>query len=276
MATSIVAAGGLVVACGIDLVGTADASDASPDAPTDGAVSSDAHATFEVGVDEPCALGDGGVGIACADGCVDPSRDQANCGGCAVACNAASACEGACVEVAASLVAFRIEQRCTNGDSPYCETNGAPSSKIALLKGTQGKAYDLTLRFRGIVEQKKYDGASAAAATGTRANFFGSGGTPAQDNWNVYSLLVPEPAVTLRLNRGTSGNDYVDRIDYTATIRAAARATLTLAVAPIDNREAKNRDNGGQTLVVPVIPPAPNAFDGQFVQIDVTGVREAP
>lgn len=284
-ASSLGLAGLVVASCGIDLQGTLAGGDASTDGSIEGggagtdAIAPDADATNDSGGGDggACALGAGGQGISCATGCVDPSRDRSNCGACGVTCGPAAACEGTCVTVAASVAPLRIEVPCTGGGSgSYCSVSGTPQQKLAMLTGTAGTTYELTLRFRGVVEQKTYSGASAAGATGKNPGFLATGGTAGVDNWNDYSLFVAAPALVLRLNRGDSFHDYVDPIDYTAIVRAAAGATLLLRVDPIDSFEAENRDDDNVAVVVPGIPPAPNAFDGQFVQIDVTSVRVAP
>lgn len=273
----------VVAACGIDLQGTLAGGDASTDgslegAPITDATATDADATTDGGVDSgACALDGGGEGISCAAGCVDPSRDRSNCGACGVTCGPATACEGMCVTVAASTAPLRVEVACTGSASgSYCSVNGDAVAKSLLLTGTAGKTYELTLRFRGVVEQKTYSGTADAGATGTNAGFLVVGGTPASDNWNHYSLAVSAPALVFQINRGASLHDYVDPIDYTAIVRAAAGSTLVLSVDPVDDAEAENRDDDGDAVVIPNIPPAPATFDGQFVQIDVTSVRLSP
>lgn len=279
--SSLFVAGFVIAACGIDLQGTLAGGDASAEGSIDGGLAitdttaaPDADATNDGGT---CVLGAGGQGISCAAGCVDTSRDRLNCGACGVTCGPAAACEGSCVTVAAGLAPLRIEVPCTGGGSgSYCATNGSPQQKTAMLTGTAGKTYELTLRFRGVVEQKTYSGASAAGATGKNPGFLAIGGTPGGDNWNDYSLIVAAPTLMLRLNRGDSFHDYVDPFDYTAVLRAVAGTSLVLRVDPIDSYEAENRGDDDVPVVIPNIPPAPSAFDGQFVQIDVTSVRLAP
>jgi hypothetical protein len=40
--------------------------------------------------------------------------------------------------------------------------------------------------------------------------------------------------------------------------------------------EIKNLDAQGTPAVVPGVPPAPAAFDGQFIQMDVVSVERVP
>ncbi len=47
-------------------------------------------------------------------------------------------------------------------------------------------------------------------------------------------------------------------------------ATITLyASAGGDGLSTKNMDDQGAPIIVPGVPPDPDSFDGQFVQIDV-------
>ena len=172
----------LSAACGLDVAGTggpgvptdgaappADASlsdtSAVPDgAPSDATESGDEALLLESG--PPCPPDGGSL---CKGACVDTTTDPANCGGCGVVCPITSACKGSCVDVAGALVAFRYDLPCTNGNSPFCTMNNTLPPKAATLTGTTGNAYALTLRVRGVVEQKTYDGSRGASAAGTNA-----------------------------------------------------------------------------------------------------------
>jgi hypothetical protein len=170
------------------------------------------------------------------------------------------------VDVAASLVGFRLEVPCNNAATSNVST------KTAALTGTASKTYALALRFRGVLEQKNVNGSSAGGAVGTNAGLFVLGGSASGDAWNEYSLAIQAPAATFFLNAGASNHSYVDGIDYKVTLTAAAGTTLTLKVDPHDALEAGNHDMGGTPIVVAGIAPAPKAFDGQFVQVDVESV----
>ncbi len=51
-----------------------------------------------------------------------------------------------------------------------------------------------------------------------------------------------------------------------------ARPGSPLSVMPIDGHEIENVDAGGTPIVIPEIAPAPAAYAGQFVQVDVVDV----
>ena len=54
---------------------------------------------------------------------------------------------------------------------------------------------------------------------------------------------------------------------------AGAKLTLT-ADAGGDAIQTKNRDEDGDPIVVPGVPPEGEPFDGQFVQLDLVSVTE--
>ncbi len=232
----------------------------------------------------PCTLGDGGTGLQCGSTCVDIASDPLHCGSCTKACDPGSICQSGCVNVAGSLSGLRWELPCT-ADGPQAEVciTNAVQTQTATLQGTSGQSYDVTLHFRGIVEQKTYNGSAppdaGLADGGSNPGFYVVGGSPNADDWNVYQLSVSDPPYTAYLNNGASGHYYVDGLDYAVTVRMKAGATVTLTANPEDNGpyEIRNRDNvDGGAIVVPGVSPAPAPFNGQFVQMDVTGVTVAP
>lgn len=175
--------------------------------------------------------------------------------------------------VAAALDGLRWELPCvTNTTAELCTTPAGDPTVSAALTGTAGASYDVTLRFRGVVEPKTYTG-------GARTGWFQTGGTPASDTANIYRLTVSNPAQTFYVNAGTtraSNALYCEAFDYQATVRAAAGATFTLQAQPLDALQIRNRDQAGTAIVVAGVPPAPQAYAGQFVQMDVVSVAKAP
>jgi hypothetical protein len=129
-----------------------------------------------------------------------------------------------------------------------------------------------------VVEQETYNGKAdgGVAATGTNASFFVEGATPAGEGYNVYSLTISAPAQTAYLNSGTANIAQCWPIDYTVTLPMQSGASVTLAADTVNGSEITNRDANGNPIVVPEIPPAPTAYDGQFIQMDVTNVVPMP
>ncbi len=281
---------GALTACGFDGQGTlaltvpADGGGARDEAsaPETGPITVEGGVAIDGGPIDgdagPCALGDGGAGVFCGGKCVNTARNHDNCGGCGLACPSSSACDGACVVVAKALEGMRYEIPCM--DSPagaFCNGGSPPpAAKSVVLTGTTGKSYVIGIRVRGVVEQNSYSGTTAGGAQGTNAAFFVVDGTVTNGNWNTYSLAVSSPPKNAFLNSGATGHSYVDGLDYTARLAANAGATITLSSASIDNLIAKNLAQAGTPIVIPGIVPAPAAFNGQFVQLDVETVVLAP
>lgn len=249
--------------------------DASVDATLDAAV--DASGT--------CTLGDGGVGTLCGSACVDTTSDPEHCGTCDQICRPGSVCEGHCTDIVGSLDGLRWELPCTSGISPDGFSCPSPArfSTTTTVVGTAGASYDVTLRFRGLVEQRTYAGGVSGGATGdVNPELFLEGGTwETSDPYNVYTLeiqpLDPGAGVrTFRLNGGTSNIHHCFPLDYRATVRVETGATLVLSADSIEGNIIANLGADAQPIVVADVPPAPDAFDGQFVQVDVVSVTVVP
>jgi len=237
---------------------------------------SDAALT-DVGVGKTDSSSDGSSALdAGADGVSDAAD--------ACACEAGAVCSnGVCQDVAGSLGGARWELSCTgapNG-SNVCST-GAAFQKTVTLSGASGKAYDVTLRFRGLVEQKTYTATTdAGAAVGAQPDgginpaLFVAGGTPASDGFNVYRLEVDSPQQTYHLNAGASAIYHCFEIDYLVTVRVNAGAQVKLTADPLDGAIIANKGQSGSPIVVANVPPAPAPYNGQFVQMDVVAVTAA-
>lgn len=210
-------------------------------------------------------------------------RSTADAGACAACAPAASCDPGAadvcvcptgfvgdgteCVDVVAALDGRRLETPCESDTAvDACRPRIAqPWSMTA--GGAPGAAYRVTIRVRGVVEQKTYDG-------GSGVGYWRVGGTPDATGYNVYRLRVGD--VDHFLNAGMSEIRRCWPIDYTQSVVVHAGDTVLFETSHTDNALIKNRDGNGAPIVVPSIPPAPDSFNGQFVQIDVERVELAP
>ena len=154
----------------------------------------------------------------------------------------------------------------------YCETGAVTKTVVKTVGGTAGKTYSINLRVRGVVEQKSYSGTTAGTATGAGASLFAVGGNPDSGNWNNYTFSVSSGTTTsYRLNNGDSGHDYCDRLDFTTTIKGVkANSSVKLEAISQAPNSAENHDKSGNAIVFADLTPA--SYDGQFVQIDLTGV----
>jgi hypothetical protein len=169
--------------------------------------------------------------------------------------------------IASQLQGFRVELPCDvmTTEAGVCTTTAAVDKQTHPLTvgGDPGTTYDIELRVRGVVEWMTYSGCAA----GTQAPFC-IGGTKIDATFNIYSLSVPDPKQTYYFNWGTAIEHAVYTVDYTVTIPMKGKAALTFSVDGQNLKEMANITN----LVVPGISPAPQAYAGQFLQLDVVSV----
>lgn len=165
--------------------------------------------------------------------------------------------------VAGALDGLRWELPCGAdlGGNVCAATDAA--DQIATITGSGH--FNVLLRFRGLVETKAYAG-------GTVDGFFNTGGADNGDTFNVYAMMVSAPAQTYFVNMGASNIYNCFALDYLEAVPMDGGATVTLSAMPIDGHEIENLDPGGTPIVVPDIAPAPAAYNGQFVQVDVVSV----
>lgn len=222
-----------------------------------------------------CGPGYTVAGGLCVDACLTNNGGcdaHASCGhgpaGVTCTCQGGHADDGrTCQSIAASISGRRWELPCIGAHDWVCSCASVPVSERVTFGGAPGVTYDVVLRFRGAVEARTYYG-------GTRSGFWYAGGsTPSRsDANNIYSLGISSPAQQFYLNAQPAGMGYLASLDYQQTVRVAAGATLTLTVDGVDGAQLANHDGAGNPTVVVGVPPAPAAFDGQFIQMDVISV----
>lgn len=182
---------------------------------------------------------------------------------------------GACVSIAASLMGQRWELPCLQpwpAGPEYVCVSGPDTTSSVTLQGSPSLRYEVRLRVRGVVETKEYVGGIGDGGAVVL------GGTPVDDAWNIYRLDVSSPSQRWHLNQGPTGLYLCRAIDQRFTVEARGGAQFTLFASTVDGErtEILNRDADGGAIVVPGVSPAPAAFDGQFLQLDVEGVRTLP
>lgn len=160
----------------------------------------------------------------------------------------------------------RWEMSCTN-DTTHIP-NGLcpcldPHDVVSVLSGNPMTTYNVTLRFRGMVELCAYSGGTNDGA------FFQTGGAASSPGYNTYALIVSDPPQTYYLNRSHTfvgqGEPYVYAIDYNKTISVKGGATLTLQTRARDGVQLYSKDvDPGVTT--------PTGFAGQLVQVDVVSI----
>lgn len=172
--------------------------------------------------------------------------------------------------VAATLGGLRWELPCLEVTAPTLCTTVDTAHTEAVLAGEANRTYAVTLRFRGVIEPKTYTGASAEGPGWTQ------GGTPAADTANIYALTISEPSSTFYVNAGTTraaSELWAEVMDITLVAPIRAGATVSLDALSLDALQIRNVDENGTPIVIDGVDPAPAAYDGQFIQMDVVGVE---
>jgi hypothetical protein len=136
--------------------------------------------------------------------------------------------------------------------------------------GDPSVTYDVELRIRGLTEPKDFSGGEV------QQQYFQIGGTPGSNDYNIYSITVGDPAQVYTLNRNEMGvGHYTFMLDYTVTIPIQGGTTVTLTMIDPNNIAIANpggSSGSSEPYVVPEIPPFPEPFHGQFIQMDVLSV----
>ena len=190
-------------------------------------------------------------------------------GGGTAAGGAGGACDATCAAVAGSLSGLLWQLPCSDTGNPACATT--PTTTVsAMMNGSTGTTYDVTLQFRGVVEQKTYTGGCSDGSTWL------VGGADDGDTFNVYELDVSSPPQHLFLNRGASSINHCWVLNFQQTIRIDAGATVTLTAKSVDSMEIINVGTDGTTpLTVPGVS-VQQPYNGQFIQMDVLSVATDP
>ena len=183
-------------------------------------------------------------------------------------------------KLGASIDGFRFEFPC-KGIAPEKFNPGATCASAVvtgdpkttdnfktekIFEGEKGKRYKVTLRIRGVVEPMMYKGGKMDG------EHFYIGGEPNNGTYNIYKIAVSSPASHYFLNRQDKVGHRIFTIDYTKTIEIDGGAKVTFH----GNGQNGVLKTNLKKLVVPDVPPAPEAGNGQFVQMDVVSVEPAP
>ncbi len=181
-------------------------------------------------------------------------------------------------KIAAAIDGYRYEFPCkdpmpenpkpgADGVSARATDDPATNDKFTDVRkfgGEPGKRYKVTLRVRGVVEPMMYKDGQMVG------DYFYVGGAPNNATYNIYQLTVSSPPSHFFFNRQDKVGHRIFTIDYTATIEIEGGATLTFHG---DGQNGRMITNFAK-LVVPDVPPAPQPYNGQFIQLNVTDVSE--
>jgi hypothetical protein len=129
--------------------------------------------------------------------------------------------------------------------------------------GEKGKRYKVTLRFRGVVEPMMYKGGEQVGP------YFYIGGEKNNGTYNIYQISVSSPKSHYFLNRQDKVGHEIFTIDYQQTIEIDGGATITFH----GNGQNGLMISNFKKLVVPDLAPAPQPYNGQFIQVNVVDVK---
>src|SRR5438045_2917466 len=135
----------------------------------------------------------------------------------------------------ASINGFRFEFPCKDpmpenpkegADGPSGLVTGDPQTtdNFTVKKefgGEKGRRYQVTLRFRGVVEPMMYKNGKQVG------EYFYIGGEKNNATYNVYQITVSSPPSHYFLNRQDKVGHQIFTIDYTQTIEIDGGATVT-------------------------------------------------
>ena len=141
---------------------------------------------------------------------------------------------------------------------------------LVVFGGDPTVVYDVEIRIRGLVEPKDFTGGMVVA------DHFQIGGDPGSNDYNIYAIDVADPPERYTLNRNEMGTGhYTFVLDYTVTIPVRGGTEVRMTMIDPNNIAIANPGGAsGQNMpfIVPEIPPFPDPFFGQFIQMDVLSV----
>ena len=168
--------------------------------------------------------------------------------------------------VAGVLDGLRWEMPCVPSTGNTCRAAVQKPSQTATLGGDPNVMYEVTLRFRGVVEYQSYTG-------GQKDGLWYVGGRSNQGSYNIYKLETTSPSQTFYLNADRASLGRCFPIDYTRTIKVKGSSKVMLSADAQDGVLISNHDGKGNPIIIPGVPPAPTKYDGQFIQMDVIKVK---
>jgi hypothetical protein len=178
-----------------------------------------------------------------------------------------------------------------NTTNPYLTRGTINRDQTITVDGAAGTMYNVTARFRGVVEPKTYQNGNMPVRNVPQNGWY-VGGVPSQNgNYNVYMLQISSPAQVYYLNALGNQTPAVPEahfsypIDYTVTFPVAGGSTVRFLAddsncSAIKNCDATSVDgSGGQgqchaiTIAgLTTTPAIAQPYNGQFVVLQLMSV----
>ena len=161
------------------------------------------------------------------------------------------------------LEGLRWDMPCTGAGVGMSCASTDPPVVTALIAGPVGEVYDVTLRFRGVIETRDYP-----AMKTFDGNYWSQGPDPesVSNPENIYRLDISDPPQVFYLNTATSAHPplgTVFAIDYTKTVTMNANAIISMTAKGVDGQELFNNSVQVAGLTYQ---------QGQFIQMNVVSV----
>jgi hypothetical protein len=221
------------------------------------------------------AAGNGGMSGALGGGASGAAGSGGATAGASGAAGVAGAAGGGLTAIVEAIDAFRLDAPCMDAnhfgsDKPEnCDVLPSVDRQTYefTIGGDSDTTYDVTLHVRGLTEPNTYTGGTLSIA-----QRFYVGGRTTQSGYTAYSLTVDDPPQVYFFNYNNSVGHFVFSLDYQVVIPMRGGTTVTFDVngqdSVPDGHGVSNRDR----VVIEGVPPAPDPFNGQFVQFDVVSV----
>ncbi len=195
-------------------------------------------------------------------------------------------------QLAQAFDSFRIELPCDHDQEQPCEAQNSavpnrgylccyidqtierkrlpPLDKDLSFGGESGKVYDVTLRVRGVVENRDYGAGGTKQGDWVRVG----GVRPAPSAIHVFGIATHDPELNYFLNSWNDTSDLarIIAVDYQVTIPIKGGAKVRVFEYDDIGKIWKNAEG----LKVEGIAPYPDAFEGQFLQLNVVSVNLKP
>ncbi len=172
----------------------------------------------------------------------------------------------------AAVLNYRWEAPCkgANNNNELCGSDRTLPDHVVVVGGDPQTTYKITLHFRGLTEAHTFT--PQVPDSPAPHMIKGSVGTPNVDAHTKFWLEVAQPTEKYYANAFSSIEGEFDHrlfaLDYMADITVQGGATVAFKYTDDNTEQSRNFNN----TVVPGVPPDPNPFDGQFLQVDVVSV----